>query len=153
MDIYHEPEVIDIARVSAITSSQKGLSRIEEIIHFAKQCGYKKIGLVHCAALTRQAEKVQEIFKNAGLEVENSMCKIGNIPQTFLGLNSSSPMCNPIAQAQHFNAIETDMNVLLGLCVGHDTLFFKYSTAPVTVLAVKDRVYKHNPLAALEDLP
>ncbi|KJS88133.1 MAG: metal-binding protein, partial [Peptococcaceae bacterium BICA1-8] len=35
------------------------------------------------------------------------------------------------------------------LCVGHDSLFIKYSHAPVTVLAVKDRVLAHNPLAAL----
>jgi len=39
--------------------------------------------------------------------------------------------------------------VLLGLCVGHDSLFIRQATAPVTVLAVKDRVTGHNPLAAL----
>jgi uncharacterized metal-binding protein len=40
-------------------------------------------------------------------------------------------------------------NVLLGLCVGDDTLFIKHSKAPVTVLAVKDRVLAHNPLGVL----
>ena len=40
-------------------------------------------------------------------------------------------------------------NVLLGLCVGHDSLFFKYTEAPCTVLAVKDRLLGHNPLAAV----
>jgi uncharacterized metal-binding protein len=39
--------------------------------------------------------------------------------------------------------------VLLGLCVGDDTLFIKHAKAPVTVLAVKDRVLAHNPLGAL----
>jgi uncharacterized metal-binding protein len=43
----------------------------------------------------------------------------------------------------------TDLNVLMGLCVGHDSLFFRHSAAPVTVLAVKDRVLGHNPLAAV----
>ena len=43
----------------------------------------------------------------------------------------------------------TDLNVLVGLCVGHDALFFKYAEAFTTVLAVKDRVTGHNPLAAL----
>lgn len=38
---------------------------------------------------------------------------------------------------------------MLGLCVGHDTLFIKYSQAPMTALAVKDRVTGHNPLAAI----
>ena len=37
----------------------------------------------------------------------------------------------------------------MGLCVGHDSLFFRHSEAPVTVLAVKDRVLGHNPLAAV----
>jgi enoyl-CoA hydratase/carnithine racemase len=43
---------------------------------------------------------------------------------------------------------KTDFNVLLGLCVGHDSLFLKYAEAPCTVLAVKDRMLGHNPLAA-----
>jgi uncharacterized metal-binding protein len=43
----------------------------------------------------------------------------------------------------------TELNLLLGLCVGHDSLFMKHSVAPVTVLAAKDRVLGHNPLAAI----
>jgi len=35
------------------------------------------------------------------------------------------------------------------LCVGHDSLFIKYSEAPITILAVKDRVLAHNPLGAI----
>ncbi|MGL4802501.1 MAG: DUF1847 domain-containing protein, partial [Cetobacterium sp.] len=44
---------------------------------------------------------------------------------------------------------QTDLNILFGLCVGHDTLFIKHSEAPVTVFAVKDRVLCHNPVAAI----
>ena len=44
---------------------------------------------------------------------------------------------------------DTDLNVVVGLCVGHDTLFFRYSAAPVTTLIVKDRVLGHNSAAAL----
>lgn len=47
------------------------------------------------------------------------------------------------------NAENVDLAIMLGLCVGHDTLFIKYCQRPVTVLAVKDRVTGHNPLAAL----
>ena len=43
----------------------------------------------------------------------------------------------------------SQFNVLLGLCVGHDSLFFRYAEAPCTVLAVKDRLLGHNPLAAV----
>jgi len=53
--------------------------------------------------------------------------------------NTYEPMCNPIGQAFFLNKAKTDLNIILGLCVGHDALFIKYSEVPVTVLAVKDR--------------
>ena len=58
-------------------------------------------------------------------------------------------MCNPILQAMVLNHEKTEFNILLGLCVGHDSMFFKYADALCTVLAVKDRVLGHNPLAAI----
>jgi uncharacterized metal-binding protein len=58
-------------------------------------------------------------------------------------------MCNPILQAKTLNEEHTELNVVIGLCVGHDSLFYKYSEAPVTTLVVKDRVLGHNPVAAL----
>ena len=45
--------------------------------------------------------------------------------------------------------MKTDLNVIIGLCVGHDSLFIKYSKALVTTLITKDRVLGHNPAAAL----
>ncbi|WP_274596750.1 DUF1847 domain-containing protein [Desulfurobacterium thermolithotrophum] len=41
------------------------------------------------------------------------------------------------------------MNVIVGLCIGHDMLFQMHSRAPVTTLIVKDRVLAHNPVGAL----
>ena len=35
-------------------------------------------------------------------------------------------MCNPIGQALLMNSEHTDMNIILGLCVGHDSLVMKY---------------------------
>ena len=58
-------------------------------------------------------------------------------------------MCNPIEQAAFLNKAQTELNILFGLCVGHDSLFIKYSNAPITVFAVKDRVLAHNPLGAI----
>jgi uncharacterized metal-binding protein len=54
-----------------------------------------------------------------------------------------------IAFAKLLNRAETDMNVIVGLCVGHDMLFSKYSEAPVTTMVVKDRVTGHNPVSVL----
>jgi uncharacterized metal-binding protein len=84
-------------------------------------------------------------------------CKAGALPKESIGLTDAdkvSPgefesMCNPIGQARILAQAGTELNVLMGLCVGHDSLFFRHSEAPVTVLAVKDRVLGHNPLAAV----
>jgi uncharacterized metal-binding protein len=58
-------------------------------------------------------------------------------------------MCNPISQAEILNNEGAEFNIVVGLCVGHDSLFFKYAKAPTTVLVAKDRVFGHNPAAAL----
>lgn len=58
-------------------------------------------------------------------------------------------MCNPIMQAKTLAANGCDFNIVIGLCVGHDTLFLRHSKVPTTVMIVKDRVLQHNPAAAL----
>jgi uncharacterized metal-binding protein len=57
--------------------------------------------------------------------------------------------CNPVGQAQVLNEKKTDMNIVIGLCVGHDMLFNMHSKAPTTTLIVKDRVLAHNPAGAV----
>ena len=52
-------------------------------------------------------------------------------------------------QAKLLNEAKTDLNVVVGLCVGHDSLFYKYSEAITTTAVTKDRVLGHNPVAAL----
>jgi uncharacterized metal-binding protein len=133
------------------------LTRIEEIMSFARRCGYTKIGLAHCIGLQSEAAVVKRILKANGLSAVAVACKAGAFPKEVLGLTEDDKvtpgefesMCNPIGQARLLAEAGTELNVLLGLCVGHDSLFFKHSVAPVTVLAVKDRVLGHNPLAAI----
>jgi len=57
--------------------------------------------------------------------------------------------CNPILQAELLNRARTDFNIIIGLCVGHDMLFTKFSKAPVATLVVKDRMTGHNPVISL----
>jgi uncharacterized metal-binding protein len=98
-----------------------------------------------------------DFFEKQGFQVVSIMCKAGCVPKEEIGLSndekifrgSYESMCNPIFQAMLANEEEVDFNILVGLCVGHDSLFLKYAKAPSTVLAVKDRVTGHNPLAAL----
>ncbi len=131
--------------------------RLREIMEFSRLAGFKRLGLPFCVGLRREALAVTKILESNGFEVASVMCKTGSRPKEELGLldqekvrpGQYEAMCNPIAQALLLNKTKTDINVLLGLCVGHDTLFIKYSDAPITVLAVKDRVTGHNPLAAV----
>lgn len=131
--------------------------RILEIIEFCNRMEYKRIGLAFCGGLHREAKIVNNIFESHGLEVVSAMCKVGGIDKSKLGLEDfdkiygegHESMCNPIGQAMIMNEAKTEFNIILGLCVGHDSLFIKHSDAMCTVLAVKDRVLGHNPLAAI----
>jgi uncharacterized metal-binding protein len=132
-------------------------SRIEETIEFAHRMGFKRIGLAFCAGLDQEAMLLTEVLEQHDLEIVAVCCKVGCIPKERIGLKDEQKirigqfesMCNPIAQAEILNNAETDFNIALGLCVGHDALFFKYVKALTTVIAVKDRVTGHNPLAPL----
>lgn len=66
------------------------------------------------------------------------------------GCSIGNNMCNPILQA--LEEAGTDFNVVIGLCVGHNSLFYKYSKAPVTTLIMKDRVSGHNPDGYLDEM-
>lgn len=136
---------------------QPSKTRIVEICEFARKMGYRKLGLAFCLGLTREGATVAEILQENGFEVVSVLCKAGRTSKDVIGIKeeekifqgTDEAMCNPIYQAKLLNHEEAEFNILLGLCVGHDSLFFKYSKAPVTVLAVKDRVTGHNPLAAI----
>lgn len=126
-------------------------------MEFSKKMGYKRFGIAFCGGLSHEAEILTKILENNQFEVASVMCKVGGVEKEFLGtdenlkINSKNyeTMCNPIAQAKVLNEAKTDFNIMLGLCVGHDSLFMKYSEAMTTVFAVKDRLFGHNPLAAI----
>ena len=85
------------------------------------------------------------------------ICKTGGISKEEVGIPEEvkihpgefEAMCNPIAQAKLLNEQHTDFNIEVGLCVGHDSMFYKYSDAMVTTLVAKDRVLAHNPCGAI----
>ena len=82
------------------------------------------------------------------------ICKVAGIAKSSIGIPKEcekigAAMCNPILQARLLNQAHTELNVVIGLCVGHDSLFYKYSNAYTTTLVTKDRVTGHNPAAAL----
>ena len=133
--------------------------RIREIVELMYLMGWKKIGLAFCGGLHDEAKKAADIFRKNVLEVVSVMCKTGHCEKNEIGipvehrlrksLDSWESMCNPIMQAKLLNEQKVDLTVVLGLCVGHDSLLYKYIETPVTTLAVKDRALAHNPMAAL----
>ncbi|MFC1946037.1 DUF1847 domain-containing protein [Chloroflexota bacterium] len=165
---YDEPAVREFARQASVQEAEcyerlpGGVRtknpRILELMQFAEKCGYKKLGLAFCGGLDSEARALTDMLDGRGFEVVSVRCKIGAIPKERIGIRPEEKirkpdqfesMCNPIAQAEVMNTQKVDLAVMLGLCIGHDTLFLKYCQVPVTVIAVKDRVTGHNPLAAL----
>lgn len=129
-------------------------TRVEEIMQFARKIHAHKIGIANCIGLVNEARIFARILRANGFEVFSVICKVAGTPKASIGIpaeceNIGPAMCNPILQARLLNKAQTDLNVVIGLCVGHDSLFYKYSDAYVTTLVTKDRVTGHNPVAAL----
>jgi len=167
---YAREDVGEFARLASIQEAECYANRTEEpyyrqpvkprvleVIEFAKRLGAPRVGVAFCSGLQSEARVLDAILRAHGLEVVSVACKVGQVPKEQIGVRSEEKvhigqfesMCNPIAQAKILNHEQTGLNITLGLCVGHDSLFFKYSDAPVTVLVAKDRVLGHNPIAAL----
>ena len=161
IQMYHgNQELGDWSRTSACLEGEFycKLTRVEETIEFIKRMGYRKIGIASCVGLMKETGMFVRILRGHGLEPYAVCCKIGAVDKSELGVPEDKKlnggcghesMCNPIMQAKALAAEGTEFNIVIGLCVGHDTLFLKYSEAPTTVMIVKDRVLGHNPVQAL----
>jgi uncharacterized metal-binding protein len=133
------------------------LTRVEEIIAFANRIGARRIGIATCIGLIEETRIFVRVLQAHGLESYSVLCKAGSVDKTEIGIPDEmkikkgchESICNPILQARLLNRQKTGLNVIVGLCVGHDSLFIKHSKAPVTTLITKDRVTGHNPAAAL----
>lgn len=155
-----DKELGELAKTSACIEGEfyGRLTRVEETIEFIKRMGYKKVGIASCVGLMKETSVFARILKANNIDYYTVGCKIGAVDKTEIGVPNEKKlnggcghesMCNPIMQAKVLAAEKTEFNIVIGLCVGHDTLFLKYSQAPTTVMIVKDRVLGHNPVQAL----
>ncbi len=171
LELVGEPALLQFSRNCSIQEAQAyggrelgyehihpAKPRIQEIVEFAGRMGYRRLALIFCIGLRREAAIVHKMFDDYGFETVSVACKVGRIPKSELGLGredhvdpgvEAETMCNPVMQALVANRSGAELNILLGLCVGHDSLFIRHAEAPITVLAVKDRLLGHNPLAAV----
>jgi len=110
--------------------------RVKELIEFAKRMEMSKLGLAFCVGLKEEATVLARILESHGFDLTSVACTVEG-------------GCSPVGQAVILNRMKTELNILMGLCMGDDVLFSKLSQAPVTTLVVKDRATYHNPVAPL----
>ncbi|NEX00212.1 DUF1847 domain-containing protein, partial [Rhodopseudomonas sp. BR0G17] len=117
------------------------------------------IGIATCIGLIEETKLLVDVLRLAGFETRTALCKVGSIDKTEIGVPEELKIkagheacCNPVLQARLLNREHTQLNIIMGLCVGHDSLFIRHAEAPVTTLVVKDRVLAHNPVAAFHTI-
>lgn len=152
--LYNDPLDRKLFRVAAEVEAlfYENLCRVDETMEFARRMDFQKLGIAFCVGFSREARILGKVLSEE-FEVYSVCCKVGSLEKNDFDMPVrkwiGSISCNPLEQARVLNEEGTDMNIVLGLCVGHDSLFYKYSQAPVTTLVVKDRKLGHNPVAAL----
>ena len=141
-----EKQILKIAE----DSLDPKIDRIQEIVEYAREAGITKIGIANCTVFNKEADKLEEILLNEDFTVAKVNCKHGRVPFSDLIPGYRGISCNPAGQAKYLEEKDTELNIMMGLCLGHDMIFIKQSKAPVTPLIVKDRKLKHQTLQKLQ---
>jgi uncharacterized metal-binding protein/predicted Fe-Mo cluster-binding NifX family protein len=148
--------MIDSA-MDIVCEEDRTLCRLSELIYFCLEMNYRRVGVAFCIDLLEPTEILVGVLRRF-FEVSPVCCKIGGIriadpmQQSQMSREefASGPIaCNPRGQAAALNRLDTDVNVIVGLCMGVDCMFAGASAAPVTTLFVKDRSLANNPIGAL----
>ena len=126
------------------------IDRVHEIIAYASEAKISNIGIANCISFNKEAIQLEGILRNAGFEVEKVHCKYGKVPFEDLLPGYRGTSCNPAGQAKYLEEKDTHLNIMMGLCLGHDIIFNSKSKAPVTPLIVKDRKTKHKTIQVFE---
>jgi uncharacterized metal-binding protein len=138
-------ELVDAGRAGT-------LSRMDEIIEYAKLMKYEKIGLAYCYGMEQYAKAIETLLTDEWFDVSAVSCSVGGLKQSEV--NDSSCIhkvsCNPLGQAEQLNAEEIGLTLVVGICLGHDILLNRNLKMDFTTLVVKDRKYNHAPLLGIE---
>ena len=141
-------KMLDFAHDISLEDERK-LCRLSELIYYAIEMKYRKIGIAYCTDLEEATEILVSVLRRF-FDVNPVCCKISatEISPHNKKYNSRA-VCNPIAQAKILNELKTDFNVIVGLCIGADCIFSEFSDAPATTLFIKDKSLANNPIGAL----
>ena len=155
IDEYQNQNVRKIMNVASEVEAEYYMKkcRLEEVIEFAKRMNFNHLGIAFCIGLSDETKILADIL-DEHFTISSVCCAVCGISKDTFGLpqldkQSKETMCNPIGQAEILNRQKTDLNLIVGLCVGHDIQFTNFSQAPVSTLVVKDRVLAHNPIGAI----
>jgi len=148
-------DTLDAAADIAL-EGERQLCRLAELVYFALEMDYQRIGVAFCVDLLEPSAILVGVLRRF-FEVIPVCCKIGGRTvddmiggrDEELWVAGTTIACNPIDQARALNLAGTDLNVVVGLCVGADCVFNQTSEAPVTTLFVKDKSLANNPIGAL----
>ncbi len=157
IDQYQEKTNSDIVKSAAelVDFGRAGtLSRIEEIVEFARSMNYKTLGLAYCYGMEQYAVALEILLINQGFKVSAVSCSVGGLKQSEVNDTSCihKVSCNPLGQAQQLNAENVDLTLVVGICVGHDILLNRSLDMDFTTLVVKDRKFNHAPLLGIQKL-
>ena len=134
-----------------LNSSSMSENRIDEIVNFAHEMKFKRIGIAHCITFHYEASVLKKYFSKY-FEVFTVDCKVGRLSKNeLLGGGGSRILCNPAGQAEYLNKYNCELNISMGLCVGHDMIFSKHSNGLVTNLFDKDFTNNNSPQTAIEE--
>lgn len=147
MKSLYNNEDIEIMKVSFQALSK---SRLQELLTFIEKSNFHKIGIANCLSMQKYADNLKNILEDNNLEVFSINCKKSGLQNCDIMCDVKGPSCDPIAQAAYLNSQQTELNINVGLCLGHGILFNKHSNAPVTTFIIKDFSTNHNSAEALK---
>jgi len=145
------------ASLDIACEEERTLCRLSELIYFCLEMRYQRLGVAYCVDLQEPAEVLVRVLRRF-FKVYPVCCKIGGVAaENSTGLPKEalqwdpdvSIACNPEGQAEALNRLDTDLNIIVGICMGSDCVFSMLSNAPVTTLFVKDRSLANNPIGAV----
>jgi len=135
--------------------TERTLCRVAELVYFFLEMKYKRIGIAFCSELLEQTRVLAGVLRRF-FEVFAVCCKVGEAGadrrkwgSDVDALGIESVPCNPLGQAEILKRFDSQVNVIVGLCVGVDCVFTQASSVPVTTLFVKDRMLANNPIGAV----
>jgi uncharacterized metal-binding protein len=152
-DVHH---LLDISMDIAFEEERR-LCRLAELVYFCLGMGYRRLGLAYCVDLEEPAEILTGLLRRF-FQVVPVCCKVNGTVVSDSpvdpdsrdpGFSAKAIACNPLGQAAVLNAAGTDFNVLVGLCIGVDSVFSEASHAPVSTAFVKDKSLANNPIGAI----